>query len=669
MLGLFTCAASASVGCNCTGCCQDEPPPPPPPPSLPHTDVTDAAHSVLRLRVNLTNATNYALPCATRLAAAADSMRALSEASGVPEGVLSLKLVSASAGASSCIADLDIATPENKDAVWQSGMLAWLRAHVATVSAILDGASPLGTPERVIAGAGLITLNAGGVAGVAVGAAVLLFLLCWAGERAYSRCCAPRRVRLFLSYRVSSDLELVEELHAKLLELGLDVWWDKVSLEPGRRWEEGFADGLCGAKIFVPVLSAGGLRPFERLGAQSACDNVLLEHLLALELRQRGLMDAIFPVFVGDVDADGRHGHFFEDGGMPDCAATAAVPAVDAKALEHLRRHLGAKKAAALLLSDKERAPMAVLRELNTHQGGFVHGDHDDSLDAIAAALAMCVDKILAPDSEGADDGASRGSAAKLPSRSTQRNLVVGYRASQRSNGGSLPQSERSTVGSGLRAHRRADDRATLVGRNAAPEIGLAARLRRWFAPQPMVSAALASGERHKPPPAASLVPESARSGKSALIKSFFSDTTKAERRAETAHTTPHEALAVNPVLVHRADSQLATERHARGVTQHGKSGLTRLGLGLGADGRAATHEQQQLDRVGRYLSRCEDVSTSAQRGAMNPAQELRLKNHIARKSVDVTARQEVDTVVQTNRALLRARGMTNSVEELNERL
>ena len=53
----------------------------------------------------------------------------------------------------------------------------------------------------------------------------------------------------------------------------------------------------------------------------------------------------------------------------------------------------------------------------------------------------------------------------------------------------------------------------------------------------------------------------------------------------------------------------------------------------------------------------------------MNPAQELRLKNHIARKSVDVTARQEVDTVVQTNRALLRARGMTNSVEELNERL
>jgi len=65
----------------------------------------------------------------------------------------------------------------------------------------------------------------------------------------------PRiRCRVFLGYRVASDLGLVKRLYHRLSGEGVDVWWDKLCLEDGKRWEEGFADGLCSANVFIPVL-------------------------------------------------------------------------------------------------------------------------------------------------------------------------------------------------------------------------------------------------------------------------------------------------------------------------------------------------------------------------------------------------------------------------------
>ena len=69
---------------------------------------------------------------------------------------------------------------------------------------------------------------------------------------------SPRSERLFLSYRVASDAALVEAIYDKLRAKGVDVWWDKISLPPGKRWEEGFADGLASSSIFVPFLSKVG---------------------------------------------------------------------------------------------------------------------------------------------------------------------------------------------------------------------------------------------------------------------------------------------------------------------------------------------------------------------------------------------------------------------------
>ena len=49
---------------------------------------------------------------------------------------------------------------------------------------------------------------------------------------------------VFLSYRVDSDSDHVEELYDAHTEKGLMVWWDKKCLLPGQNWEVGFCSGL-----------------------------------------------------------------------------------------------------------------------------------------------------------------------------------------------------------------------------------------------------------------------------------------------------------------------------------------------------------------------------------------------------------------------------------------
>ena len=115
-------------------------------------------------------------------------------------------------------------------------------------------------------------------------------------------------------------------------------------MPPGQPWEEGFADGLCSSDVFVPVLSKASLAPFAQLTAASACDNVLLEHQLALELHKRGDLRAIYPVLVGELKHLGDefgdlYSDFFKSGGVPACP-DEVVKAVEDNVAEHLE-HLG----------------------------------------------------------------------------------------------------------------------------------------------------------------------------------------------------------------------------------------------------------------------------------------------------------------------------------------
>ena len=65
---------------------------------------------------------------------------------------------------------------------------------------------------------------------------------------------------VFLSYRVDSDSDHVEDLYTALLERGLTVWWDRMCLLPGQNWEEGFCSGLVTSRCLVCLLSRGAIK-------------------------------------------------------------------------------------------------------------------------------------------------------------------------------------------------------------------------------------------------------------------------------------------------------------------------------------------------------------------------------------------------------------------------
>jgi serine/threonine protein kinase len=112
---------------------------------------------------------------------------------------------------------------------------------------------------------------------------------------------------VFLSYRVNSDAKHIKLLHRILTQRGLRVYWDAVCIRDGKPWEREFAEGLIASKVFVPFISRKAVNQkdeiynnFSLLKSDSHCDNVLLEHRLAFELRDRGYIESIFPVGLGD---------------------------------------------------------------------------------------------------------------------------------------------------------------------------------------------------------------------------------------------------------------------------------------------------------------------------------------------------------------------------------
>ena len=89
----------------------------------------------------------------------------------------------------------------------------------------------------------------------------------------------------FISYRVRSDSALAHNIYFRLKANNVhEPWLDAQSLPNAQPWAAEFCDGLFKSGIFVPLMSKAGLAPFANLRADSACDNVLLEYSLALEL-------------------------------------------------------------------------------------------------------------------------------------------------------------------------------------------------------------------------------------------------------------------------------------------------------------------------------------------------------------------------------------------------
>ena len=117
------------------------------------------------------------------------------------------------------------------------------------------------------------------------------------------------------------------------------------------------------------------------LATDSACDNMYLEFVLALELRERSSLDKIFPLMLGDKDdATGKYGRFTFRGANP-CYPTkwpeVAVESVDAKLRERLDdMELGMPLVDAMTVTD-------VLAGVMKYQGAYIEGDLEDALKVI----------------------------------------------------------------------------------------------------------------------------------------------------------------------------------------------------------------------------------------------------------------------------------------------
>ena len=191
---------------------------------------------------------------------------------------------------------------------------------------------------------------------------------------------------IFLSYRVNSDFYHCKLVYEMLTEKGLRVWWDKVCLQPGVDWEEGFCEGLIKSRAFVALLSRAGLQNFEGLTESSSCDNVLLEYRLALELQSFNLLEAVFPIMIGDSSGDGSdlractYTNYFGSGCSPNCP-DVVVKSVEERLCEHLNNQgLGAPVGSSSTVKE-------VFQILTKHQGGFIQGDGRVAFSAVVDSI------------------------------------------------------------------------------------------------------------------------------------------------------------------------------------------------------------------------------------------------------------------------------------------
>jgi hypothetical protein len=187
----------------------------------------------------------------------------------------------------------------------------------------------------------------------------------------------------FLSYRVATDLQLVEVVYEMLTKRGFKVWWDKQCLPLGKDWQQSFCEGLMKSRSYICFLSKAGInhptnqRQSFAFENSRHCDNLLLEIRLALELHRLGYVETLVPVFVGDVNFD-EAGQIIAIQKFDFAIDSPKVPNVVIDAIEDaLRREMNNQCLGESVLAANNRETITVQglwRELNKYQGVLTTG-------------------------------------------------------------------------------------------------------------------------------------------------------------------------------------------------------------------------------------------------------------------------------------------------------
>ena len=359
----------------------------------------------------------------------------------------------------------------------------------------------------------------------------------------------------------------------------------------------------------MPILSRAALEPFADLNAQSGCDNVFLEHRLALERQARGKIKRIFPIFVGEREGSGHQQSFGDPNPgkiLPSCE-DVLVPAVERKVTEHLRRKGYRRQQLVEQQGAQAITVSAVLRALTKNQGELLTGTRE----AAITRLLLSVQRMVT------EETAQQRGDPESPRRSAEP------------------------------SHRSAEP-----VRRAAGQQPTRNRLRRWFfrrrrwphgwlLPDEVVQLELTDRSL----PGGSAAPESSVAphgdDKQGALAGFFSSIVHGEEGEKV----------VNPLLVHRAKQTHEAERKKPAQAPGGKyrtGGLARLD----DKPRPVQSDEQQVDQ---YLNRHERVKSSVRHSAVEVDKLQATMDH-RRASRNLT-RREMD---RRQSQVARARGGTS---------
>lgn len=119
-----------------------------------------------------------------------------------------------------------------------------------------------------------------------------------------TQCNGINTFNCFISYRVRDDQVIAERIYDKLVSKGIFPFLDKVNLQVGYPWKEGFLRGLRNSECFLSLISRRALESCRDGSRNHAGDNVLLEIETALaHSRSTNNSSYIIPILIGEYDA------------------------------------------------------------------------------------------------------------------------------------------------------------------------------------------------------------------------------------------------------------------------------------------------------------------------------------------------------------------------------